>query len=114
VDFFLCCTFALWATKAKLMNRTTVVLSVLCIILLVVCGLLGWALFSKPRFVTVAGANPYIMFDNKTAQACWSGPPAPTQPTEGLNPNGFDWNKYPIVGGSEDNPPHLPFCKNLK
>src|ERR1700678_493236 len=37
------------------MSRFTISLLVLCVVLLLVCGLLTFLLLSKPRFVTVAG-----------------------------------------------------------
>jgi hypothetical protein len=37
--------------------------------------ILAFLLYSKPRFINSKSNNPYIMFDTKTAQACWSGPP---------------------------------------
>src|ERR1700730_18224860 len=30
---------------------------------------------SRERFTHVDNQNPYIMFDRKTAQSCWAGPP---------------------------------------
>jgi hypothetical protein len=91
--------------------------------LLVGCG-------SDQRFTHVDNQNPYIMFDQKTAQSCWAGPaqnPAekPSQkPTdipsrefgEGeLTPDeanelGLESQGNPATA----NPPHLPFCKDLK
>jgi hypothetical protein len=41
--------------------------------LVVAVGLAGCSSQSSPRF-THTSPNQYIMFDNKTAQACWAGP----------------------------------------
>lgn len=34
------------------------------------------------RFIPVSGNNPYVMFDEETAQACWSGPIAEASSNE--------------------------------
>jgi hypothetical protein len=56
------------------LKKVVLLLSVLCVLLAVVSGVLGLMLYSQRRFVTTTSTNPYIMFDTKTAQACWAGP----------------------------------------
>jgi hypothetical protein len=85
------------------MNKIRILVA-LCIILAVLSAGLAVALFQRPRFETTKSQNPYIMFDNKTAQACWSGPPSPNPPTL---PRGFDFDK-------DYNSANIPFCKDLK
>jgi hypothetical protein len=42
--------------------------------LLIPVGLAGCSL--QPRFVPTGGSeNPFVMFDNETARACYAGPP---------------------------------------
>jgi hypothetical protein len=80
----------------------------LCAVLAVVSVVLAVELHRRPRFANTKSPNPYIMFDNKTAQACWSGP--------------ADLNIQPLEsppGGIRDLTPNsnkadLPFCKDLK
>ena len=70
------------------------------------------------RFTHVDAQNPYIMFDQKTAQSCWAGPAESTAPANGefgegeLTPE----ESAELQGGADPrtaNPPHLPFCKDL-
>ena len=72
-----------------------------------------YAVYKQPRFTPTNGGSPYIMFDNKTVQACWSGPPSdPPEPArKGDNP--LD-NVFGPSEGSTNNPPRLLFCNNLK
>ena len=98
------------------MNKAWIIgLAGLSIILAGTTILLALMLYQRPRFTSTNGRSPYVMFDTRTAQACWSGPPdapAPRTP-EPLGKNGFDWNKLPVVE-QDKNPPNLPFCKDLK
>ena len=74
---------------------------------------------SHERFTHVDSQNPYVMFDQKTAQSCWSGPPqelgasasgefadGELTPEESTELQGRDTRPT--------NPPHLPFCKDLQ
>ena len=45
----------------------------------------------------------YVMFDSKTAQACWAGPPGPYTI---VSPDGIHWQE--TYGAN------IPFCKDLK
>jgi hypothetical protein len=60
---------------------------------------------SRQRFTHIwtAALGTYIMFDNKTAQACWAGPPG--RYTLG-SPDGKQ--------RQETNDMNIPFCKDLK
>jgi len=63
---------------------------------------------SHQRFTyigTTALANyvTYVMFDSKTAQACWAGPPGPYTI---VSPDGKHHH--------ETNGANIPFCKDLK
>jgi hypothetical protein len=57
------------------------------------------------RFTHIGTTNlgTYVMFDTKTAQACWAGPPGPY--TIG-SPDGKQQQ--------ETNEANIPFCKDLK
>jgi hypothetical protein len=59
----------------------------------------------RQRFTHLGTTNigTYVMFDNKTAQACWAGPPGPY--TIG-SPDGKQHQ--------ETNGANIPFCKDLK
>jgi hypothetical protein len=82
------------------------------------------ALFSsgcrpRERFTHVDSQNPYIMFDQQTAQSCWAGPAQSTTPASGEFGEGeLTPEEAAELQEGEDprvaNPPHLPFCKNLK
>jgi hypothetical protein len=96
-------------------KNLTILLSVICAVLAIVSAYLSFALYQKPRFTQVSGSNPYIMFDQKTAQACWIGPAsAPGDPYKqyggSVTPN--DLAKGFVL--DETNSANLPFCKNLK
>ena len=85
---------------------------------------------SNQRFTHVGNQNTYIMFDQKTAQSCWAGPeqkPAEKSEEKSANiPSGeFGEGELTPDEASElglkskgdpatANPPHLPFCKDLK
>lgn len=77
----------------------------------------------KQRFVPVGAQNPYIMFDQKTRQSCWSGPAedASAAASGEFGPNEMTPEMVKDLGlnnGSQDpktaNAAHLPFCKDLK
>jgi hypothetical protein len=75
---------------------TSVLLAGLCVWLCMRCA--------SQRFTHIGTANSavYIIFDHKTAQACWAGP----QYSIG-SPDGKQVQQAP-------NPEYLPFCKDLK
>lgn len=104
------------------MKNLHTVLIVLCAALATTSIWLALVLHRQDRFVSTNGASPFIMFDRKTAQACWSG--AETDPfaaygghadplTTGLK----GWQQAAQDNGvavSTANPPKIPFCKDLK
>jgi hypothetical protein len=85
---------------------------------------------SNQRFTHVDNQSTYIMFDQKTAQSCWAGPeqnPAekPRQKPADIPSREFgegeltpdEANELGLESQGEAataNPPHLPFCKDLK
>lgn len=86
----------------------------LCVIVVLVCVACG----PRQRFTHIDSQNPFIMFDQKTAQSCWAGPAKSTAPATGefgegeLTPE----ESAELQGGQDPrtaNPPHLPFCKDL-
>src|SRR5579872_6298748 len=99
------------------MNKTVgIVLIVACAVLTLAVIGLSVALFQKPRFAQTNGKNPYIMFDNKTAQTCWSGAPQfpwSSYPAVGQTAPKDGWEKLTAAAEATNNPPHLPFCKDL-
>lgn len=79
-----------------------------CTALTILSAILGFLLFGQPRFTHVGGPNDlYIMFDQRTAQACWSGGPKAPEPLSSPPP-GFIEDQIPT------NRANLPFCKDLK
>jgi hypothetical protein len=91
--------------------RPNNILVILCVALAITCGALALELTRQPRFTHVQSTNPYsvyIMFDNKTAQDCWSGAPTPKVTPEKL-PAGDIFDAL-----ADTNALHLPFCKDLK
>ncbi len=99
-------------------NRTFVIgLVVLLAVLTVISITLAITLYRRQRFIPVNGNNPYIMFDNRTAQACWSGPPVKPTTEEhtsafeqlGIKPNVDRSFKGPNMGSND-----LPYCKDLR
>jgi hypothetical protein len=87
-------------------------LGILSAILAIVSVMLGIMLLQQQRFIPVSQTNAYIMFDNRTAQACWSGPPIKPTTEEGTS----IFEKFggkPAVVGSPKGPNDLPFCKDL-
>ncbi len=72
----------------------------------------------RERFTHVDPQNPYIMFDQKTAQSCWAGPTESTSPATGEFAEGelTPEESAELQEGQDPrtaNPPHLPFCKDL-
>ena len=90
-------------------RNLVVVLGAVCFLLVVLSAYLAFALYQKPRFTQVSGSNPYVMFDQKTAQACWSGPASVPQDkfVAGLQ-------SRPDAFWSPTNSANIPFCKDLK
>jgi hypothetical protein len=79
--------------------------------------LLGFLIWSLPGILRTSerasrfqhvGEDAFTMFDQKTAQACWSGPAVQDDFSKkfGLQPVPLD--------GTPANPPRVPFCKDLK
>jgi hypothetical protein len=72
------------------------------------------------RFTHSDAQNPFIMFDQKTAQSCWSGPaqaPASTQASGEFGEGELTPEESAELQGTDarpTNPAHLPFCKDLK
>jgi len=98
------------------MQRKIIIgLSVACLLLATLSCYLAFRLFSQSRFIATQSTNPYIMFDKKTAQACWSGPARnlidkalEERPTE---------DPYKLYSGmvqQDVNSAGIPFCKDLK
>jgi hypothetical protein len=83
------------------MNKNLILIAI-CVILVICSTVLAFALYKRPRFEGTKGQNPYIMFDTKTAQACWSGPPNALEDKLGF--------KYVNPANNAE----LPFCKDLK
>jgi hypothetical protein len=86
----------------------TVVLVVLTIVIAFYTVVLARGAESPQRF-TYIGATAlgnygmYVMFDSKTAQACWAGPPGPYTI---VSPDG---KQQRLTNGA-----NMPFCKDLK
>jgi hypothetical protein len=76
-------------------------LAVLSGVLAILCVALAVSLYNRSRFVQLKGQNPYVMFDTKTAQACWSGPVKPLPDDFFSNPSSRDPNP-------------MPACKDLR
>jgi hypothetical protein len=107
------------------MRKLIIALSVLCTALVALCAILAFLLYGKPRFITSNSSNPYIMFDTKTAQACWSGPS--NNGTVASNERGKD-PFLAAIGAPDSSDPFaafkalnatansagIPFCKSLK
>ena len=74
----------------------------------------------KQRFIPVGAQSPYIMFDQKTRQSCWSGPEedASAAASGEFGPNEMTPEMVKDLGLNQDpktaNAAHLPFCKDLK
>jgi hypothetical protein len=110
-------------------SKTLIVgLAVLSAILAIISITLGIMLYRQQRFVPANGNSPYIMFDTRTAQACWSGPPITSADANtpsvfekfGITPNTIPCTNDPFkkyggkMLGCPQNPSNLPFCKDLK
>ena len=94
------------------MQRKVIIgLSVACLLLAILSGYLAFRLYSQSRFTTTQSTNPYIMFDKKTAQACWAGPASNFQSNDPFL-KGLD-NKPGTFWGAT-NSANIPFCKDLK
>jgi hypothetical protein len=85
------------------------------------CLLLVAGCHSRQRFTPISGQDPYLMFDQKTAQSCWGGPaeesrsPASGEFAEGeLTPEEAAELGAATHDPGTANPAHLPFCKDLK
>jgi hypothetical protein len=89
------------------MRKLIIGLSIACVVLATISIILAVALYRKPRFVQAGGSSPYLMFDNKTAQACWSGPKASHNPLVEL----FDKRDSTELPKP---PAEVPFCVDLK
>jgi hypothetical protein len=107
----------------------TMVLAVVCILLVVAVLVLSLALRQRTRFVQATDKSPFIMFDRDTGEACWSGSAGGSAPLAATAEEVLRL-KEPIAavvererlrratpdaqGRSVDNPPAIPFCKDLK
>jgi hypothetical protein len=93
------------------MNKAWVIgLATLSVILAIISVTLAIMLYHQRRFVPAKGNSPYIMFDTRTAQACWSGPPLkPTSDDDLVKKFGAK-----PVASIPESPNDLPFCKDLK
>ena len=86
------------------MKIAVIVLSIAVILETALCAWLWLRLDSRQRFTHIGTTSlgTYIMFDHKTAQACWAGPPG----------------RYvigsPVGKQEETNGADIPFCKDLK
>lgn len=65
-----------------------------------------------PRFIPAAGNDPYIMFDQETARACWSGPVAgnPADPLGLFSPTA---KAEQPAGKFADDGKGLPTCREM-
>jgi hypothetical protein len=90
-------------------------LSILCLVLAVLCGVLTFKLSNRVRFTPLSDRALYYMFDQKRAQACWAGPPKVTN--DGSTAK--DLANDPFLKGlgkaplPTNNSAGLPFCKDL-
>jgi hypothetical protein len=83
-------------------KKAILALSILSIVLTLLSSIQGFLLLSRPRFEATKSTNPYIMFDTKTAQVCWTGP-SDSGPTNNPIDNIFKKNSAAI-----------PFCSDSK
>ena len=85
------------------MKRLVIILSAAVIVLAGACVWL-YGQCENHRFMHIGTtiAATYMMFDQKTAQACWAGPPSEYSATP---PGGQQKPK---------NGMNIPFCKDLK
>jgi len=95
-------------------------LAVACTILVILSVVLGFLLLQRSRFVAASDKSPFIMFDRGTAEACWSGSPDESKRQASTSENLIDKilsEGQPIKdsrGRLINNPPEIPFCKDLK
>lgn len=88
--------------------------------LLLALALLAAGCRPRERFTRVDPQNPYIMFDQQTAQSCWSGPASSSASAGGEFAQGelTPEEAAELQEGETDprlaNPAHLPFCKDLQ
>lgn len=102
-------------------RKVIIALSVVSALLAVLCGILAFLLYNQSRFIASKSSNPYIMFDTKTAQACWSGP-ANNSTTKSSTSDDTDpvaaFRASPTPNAFDEllatNAANIPFCKNLK
>jgi hypothetical protein len=85
-------------------KSTALVLSVAVLLLIAACARLWLQCEGHERFTHIGTTNiaTFVMFDHKTAQACWAGPPGPFTIA---SPDGKQ---------QETNGANIPFCKDLK
>jgi hypothetical protein len=75
---------------------------------------------SHQRFTHTGKQNPYIMFDQRTAQDCWAGPAnKPPDIASGelgdiTHQEAVDFGLEAPGAAAKANPAQLPFCKDLK
>lgn len=102
------------------MNRNLLTgLAVACVILTVISIVLAIALYQKPRFVPTRSGSPLLMFDNNTAQACWSGPgPGSVELPPGYKAESGIFKElgvspvFQLTPGTA--PSGIPYCKDLR
>jgi hypothetical protein len=99
-------------------KRLVILLAISNAVFIVLCAVFAFMAFNRPRFVATDN-SPYVMFDRKTAQACWTGPPlenAPKDPfIDGLPKKPHDVRDDAAHEmAATANSAHLPFCKNLR
>ena len=102
-------------------RRVVIALASTCLVLSAICVALAVALLNqnRPRFSSTD--KTFIMFDNKTAQACWSGERT-REPSEEEKNVDKDFAKYsarrtsPNTGPFPARDPNsgLPYCVDLK
>lgn len=85
----------------------------------VILALFGAGCHTRERFTHVDAQNPYIMFDQQTAQSCWAGPADSNTAASGeFDPGELTPEEAAELEEGENprvaNPEHLPFCKDLK
>jgi hypothetical protein len=99
-------------------RRVVILLGISNGVLIVLCAVFAFMAFNRPRFITT-GSGPFVMYDRKTAQACWAGPPLENAPADplavGLEKKPHDPRDETIHQTAlTANSAHLPFCRNLQ
>jgi hypothetical protein len=97
-------------------RKIIIALGILSFVLAVLCGVLAFKLSNRTRFSPMSDRALYYMFDQKTAQACWAGPPSEvkielpkgTQPSSDPFLKGLSKAELPT-----NNYAGIPFCKDL-